>query len=84
MELENVLEDDTKCIVIPGHSLVLDDTRVRQPFDQIDLPHELRDLFLLQSLQPDSFHCDHLTRVQVKRAIHRSELSAADAIAELL
>jgi hypothetical protein len=84
MELGHVLENDTKCILIPGHPLVLDDTRVRQPFDQIDLPRELRDLFLLQSLQPNPLHRNHLTRVQVERAIHGSELSAADAIAELL
>ena len=84
MELEHVLEDDTQRILIPGHSLVLDDTWVGQPFNQIDLPHELRNLFLLQSLQPNPLHCDHLARVQVKRAIHRSELPAADAISELL
>jgi hypothetical protein len=84
VELEHVLEDDTKRILIPGHSLILDDTRVRQSFDQIDFPHELSDLFLLQSLQPNPLHRNHLTRVQVERAIHRSELSAANTITELL
>ena len=42
------LENDVKSVLVPRHALILDDTRVRKTLDEVDLPHQLRDFFLLQ------------------------------------
>ena len=80
----NALEYDAQRILVPSHPFILDDTRVRQPFDEVDLPHKLRDFLLLESFKPDPFHSYHLPGIQVERAIHSAKLSSSNTVAQLL
>lgn len=59
------LEDDAQSTLVPRHTLILDDTRVREALDEIDLLHQLRDFFLLQPSQTDPLDRDHLACVQI-------------------
>lgn len=59
------LENDAKGILVPRHTLVLDDTWVRETLDEVDLPHQLRDFILSQPSQTDPLDRDHLARVQI-------------------
>jgi hypothetical protein len=45
---------------------------VREAADEVDLAHELLDLVLLQAVEPDALHRDHLAGGEVERAVHRA------------
>ena len=71
-------------VLVPGHSFILDDTRVRQPPDEIELSYKSRNDLLLEPFKPDPFHSYHLSCVQVKRAIRNAKLSSYNTIPKLL
>ena len=80
----NALKYDAQRILVPSHPFILDDTWVRQPLDEVDLPHQLRNFLLLESFKPDPFHGYHLPGIQVERAIHSAKLPSSNTIAQLL
>jgi hypothetical protein len=80
----NALKYDAECILVPGHSFILDDTGMRQPLDEIDLPHKLGNFLLLEPIKPEPFHSYHLPGIQVECTIDGAKLSAPNTITQLL
>jgi hypothetical protein len=65
----NSLEDDVERVLVPHHALVLDDAGMREPLDEFDLLHELGNLVLAESLEPDPLDGDHLSRREVQGSV---------------
>ena len=65
-------------------ALVLDDGRMRDVLEHLDLVGELEDLVLGLALEPDALDGDDAARVHVQRAVDAAELAPADALAEEL
>ena len=63
-------------VLIPGHPFILDDARMRQPLDEVDLLHKLRNFLLLESFKPGPSHSFHLPGVQVGCVIDSAKLSS--------
>src|ERR1700730_17762658 len=79
-----LLKDNAQRVLIPCHTLIFNNTRVRQPLNKIDLPHQLGHFFLLQAFKANAFNSKHLATVHVARSINGTKLSTSDTVAQLL
>jgi hypothetical protein len=57
---------------------------MRQPPDEVDLPHQLCNILRLEAFKPDPFHSDRLPGVQVESMIDGAKPSAPSTITKLL
>ena len=64
---KDALKHDAQRILVPGHHFILDETEMRQPLDEVDLPHRLRNFLLQEAFKPDPLQKDHLPGVPVER-----------------
>lgn len=79
-----LLEYNVQSVSIPRHALMFDDTGMGKTLDQINLPHQLHNVILLQALESNTYDSNRLSCMQNESTIDGAELPTSDAVPQLL